>query len=86
MRRSRRAGARPNKVIVEFHDGECLAMWPDGQVYALTPEEIVVRVQRRDRVRAEKLGFSVTTIEWRNVPAGFVPPGMTAEQAKEATR
>lgn len=69
-------------AIVTHHDGE----WhlddshaPTISVHlsAYSALNAVRKYDEREAKRSQKIGLAVayfTTIEWRNVPAGFVPP------------
>lgn len=65
-----------NKVIVEFSGSDWMVLFPSGEIeVADQASDILVAVRRRDLRLAKKTGKNiVTTIEWRNVPKGFVPP------------
>lgn len=67
------AGRRSQRVIIEFHRGDWLVMLHEGDVrIAATPENALALVQRAAS-RGNKW-ITITSIEWRNTPAGFVPP------------
>ena len=65
---------RSQKVVIEWSDGNGWSvMFDDGAVrFFATPEDALRKVQRA-AARGNK-GITVTTIEWRNTPEGFVPP------------
>lgn len=68
------------KVIVEPEPSGAgfLIMFDDGTIiWRKTAERVVAEVQKRDREmvrRTRGLDVCVTTIEWRNMPEGFVAP------------
>jgi len=43
----------------------------------LSPSDLVSDVRRRDASSARRGSSTVTTIEWINVPLGFIPPEAT---------
>jgi hypothetical protein len=61
------------KVIIEFNHGEWWVMLDNGAISThLTPLAALKEVQKAAK-RALK-DVTVTRIEWRNAPEGFVPP------------
>lgn len=70
--------ARRSRVIVEFNSGDWLVLFEDGTIRAFeTPAAVLAAVQALDKRRVNargSSGVSITTIEWRNMPDGFVPP------------
>jgi hypothetical protein len=67
-------GARNQRVVIEYHyPAEWMVMHADGSVEMWDTASHAFRsVQRAARRR--NVGVTITSIEWRDVPAGFVPP------------
>lgn len=64
---------RSQKVIIDYIRGEWWVMYDDGEVQVFdTPGHALAGVQH-DAKRGNE-DITVTTIEWRNAPDGFVPP------------
>jgi hypothetical protein len=65
---------RAQTVIVEYHGwNEWWLLLDDGRVQVLRSPAAVIGVVQRAALRGNTTA-TVTTIEWRDVPAGFVPP------------
>lgn len=68
--------ARRQKAVIEYHDHggpEWWVMLPDGSVHVVdTAFAALLEVQRA--AKKGNRGITITTIEWRDVPNGFVPP------------
>jgi hypothetical protein len=66
-------GARKQVVVVEYHDGDCWVMLNDGSVQVVgTPDAALSLVQKM--AKRGNRSATITTVEWRNMPDGFVPP------------
>lgn len=64
---------RRQKVVIEHSSGDWFVMFNDGAIDVVdTADEAFRRVQRA-AARGNRTA-TVTRIEWRNTPAGFVPP------------
>ena len=70
---------RRNQVtVVEYHAdvSEWWVMLPDGSIEVRgTPEAVMKRI-RAEAARGNR-GITITRIEWRDTPAGFIPPVVT---------
>ena len=67
---------RRQAVVIEYHDGDWLVLFDSGTVQAFgSPAAALTAVQRA--ARRGNHTATVTTVEWRNVPVGFVPPAGT---------
>lgn len=64
---------RRQLVIIEHHKGDWLVMLHDGTVYVRESPATALALVQRFAARGNR-DATVTTIEWRNTPAGFVPP------------
>lgn len=71
------------KVIVDYvtdayGDSDWWAMDEKGYIRTFErPEQVVSWVARRDKESARRGRSTMTTIEWRHTPEGFVPPSPT---------
>lgn len=65
--------ARKQKVIVEFHSGDWLVMFNDGRIQPFGTPAAALHAVQADAKRGNRT-ITVTHIEWRNTPDGFVPP------------
>ena len=70
--------ARRQKAVVEYHDvdrggPEWWVMLPDGSVEVVDHASAALAAIQRAARRGNR-GVTVTTIEWRDAPDGFVPP------------
>ena len=64
-----------HKVIIEPDDDHFLLMFEDGTVVqAASVKAAAAKISTRDRKTTPDDGATVTTIEWRGMPAGFQPP------------
>jgi len=69
-------GARRQKVVVEYRfDGgpEWWVMFNDGAVEVFDDSGHAMKAIRRAAAR-RNVSLTLTMIEWRNAPTGFVPP------------
>jgi hypothetical protein len=69
-------GARRQKVVVEYDDAhgpEWHVMLADGTIEFFDTASAAMKAIRRDGKRGNET-VTITTIEWRNVPEGFMPP------------
>ncbi len=64
---------RKQKVVIEFNDGVYLTLFDNGDVRAFATPEAALKAVQRASNRGNK-DITVTAIEWRGVPEGFVPP------------
>ena len=63
------------KVVVECGRGEFVVMWHDGSVsVCMSARTVIAGVGDRDRRDSRGASVTVTELEWRNTPPGFVPP------------
>ena len=67
--------ARQQAAVVEFHEDqrEWWVMLPNGRVTVCDDSGAALREIKR-AARSGNRGVTITTVEWRGVPAGFVPP------------
>lgn len=69
-------GARRQKVIVEYDETsgpEWRAMFDNGSVEIFDTASAALKEIQKKAKRGNK-SITITAIEWRNVPDGFVPP------------
>lgn len=68
-------GGRRQSVVVEQHrDGnEWMVMFPSGRVELFDTASAALTAVKAAARRGNKT-ITITTIEWRNVPTGWVPP------------
>jgi hypothetical protein len=69
--------ARKQKAVIEYkNDGgpEWWVLTPYGDVGVFDTASHALKCVQ-SAARKGNRGVTFTTIEWRNVPAGFVPPG-----------
>ena len=65
--------ARAQKVIVEYHDGGYLTLFDDGDIQMFgTPAQALKAIKKAAHRTNDSV--TVTTIEWRNTPEGFIQP------------
>ena len=64
---------RRQRVVIEYHAGDWLIMLDAGDVYVRDTPEAALAFVRRAAARGNR-DATVTRIEWRNTPAGFVAP------------
>lgn len=68
---------RRQRVVIEYQDHgnsvEWWAMFDDGSIRVFLTPEAALKAVQKDANRGNK-GITVTNIEWRHTPAGFVPP------------
>lgn len=67
-------GTRNQKAVVEFQDPGWLVMHEDGQIEEWDTADWAMKAILK-RARKRNPGITITNVEWRNVPVGFVPPG-----------
>jgi len=66
-------GTRRQKAIVEFRDPGWRVMHTDGQIEEWDTASAALKAIQKRAMRRNP-GVTVTVIEWRDVPLGFVPP------------
>lgn len=64
---------RKQKVIIEYIDGDWYTMFDDGTIQIFGSAQQAYRDVMKLAKRGNK-DATITKIEWRNTPAGFVPP------------
>lgn len=65
---------RHQKVVAEFQeDGSLLIMHGDGRIEGAA-NTAKAWASIMSKARTGNNGVTITTVEWRNVPADFVPP------------
>jgi hypothetical protein len=65
------------RLIIEYDEGDdvWLTLWPDGTITAdKSPARAIARIRATARKTSRSHDIVLSTIEWRNVPDGFVPP------------
>lgn len=66
--------SRRQKVVIDqLYPGEWWVMHHTGDIEVYLDPEKALRAVQKQAKRGNK-DITVTTIEWRNVPDGFVPP------------
>lgn len=70
-----------NKAVIEYHETpgpEWWVMLPDGSIEVLSTPGAALKAIRRQVAKVLNMTRTsqaiVTVIEWRDTPAGFVPP------------
>lgn len=67
------AGARQQKVIIEFTDPGWMVLHHDGTIEEWDTASYAMKSVRRAATRRNTT-ITITAIEWRNVPTTFDPP------------
>jgi hypothetical protein len=65
---------RRQKAVIECHGSEWWAMTPYGDVHVCASAADALGHIQTAALKGNR-GVTFTTVEWRNVPVGFVPPG-----------
>jgi hypothetical protein len=66
-------GARRQKVIAEYTGADWLVLFHSGRIAGFQTAAQALTAIQRIANRGNRT-LTVTTIEWRNAPAGFTPP------------
>lgn len=67
---------RSQRVVVEYNGGDWMVMFNDGHVEVFGDAQAAATAIQRAAARRND-GITVTRIQWRNAPEGFVPPTKT---------
>lgn len=71
--------ARKQRVTIEYTDGDgYMVLFANGDVSTFGTPELAIKAIQKRAGRGNK-GVTMTTIEWRNTPEGFVPPALVIE-------